>query len=78
MGAAVVAGGDAPPVLEATEHAFNAVAVLVQVGVVGNRFLAVGAPRDAGGDVPVPQGGPEPVTVVALIREEGLSRRERR
>ena len=57
-GAAVVAGGDAPPVLEAAEHAFNAVPVLVQFWIIGNRFLAVGAARDAGSDGPGASGRP--------------------
>ena len=78
MGATVIAGGDAAPVLEAAEHAFNTVAVLVQVGIVGNRVLAVDTPRDAGADATSRQGGPEPVTVVALISEESLRRRQRR
>ena len=35
MGAAVVAGGDAPPVLEAAEHVLNAVALAVERPIVG-------------------------------------------
>lgn len=38
---AVVAGGNASPVLEAAEHDFDAVALLAEVGVVGDRHLAV-------------------------------------
>ena len=42
MGAAVVAGVDAPPVLEFGEHVFDAVTLSIEVPVVRDGDLAVG------------------------------------
>ena len=42
MGATVVSGVDAPPVLEAAEHVLDFVALFVEDGVVGDRGFAVG------------------------------------
>ena len=67
MGATVVTGGDAAPVLQAADHAFTAVTVLVQVGLVDNRVLAVDTPRDAGADAPLRPGGPVNENQVRLM-----------
>ena len=42
MGAAVVSGVDAAPVLEPAEHVLDPVALAVECAVVGDRYLAVG------------------------------------
>ena len=42
MGATVVSGVDAAPVLDPPEHVFDAVALLVEDGVVRDRDLPVG------------------------------------
>ena len=41
MGATVVSGVDAPPVLEAAEHGLDFVALFVEDGVVGDRGFPV-------------------------------------
>ena len=63
MGAPVRAGSEAAPVLAAPEQALHTGAVFVQVGIVGNRVLAMAASRDAGADVPLRQSGPQLATV---------------
>jgi hypothetical protein len=78
VGAAVVACGDAAPVLEPAEHALDAVALLVDVGVVGDRRLSVRPARDAGRDLEIDQGLAEPVTGVAFVGDQDLGVRERR
>ena len=40
MGTAIIAGGNAPPVLEAAEHAFNAVTFFVESNIL-SRLAAV-------------------------------------
>ena len=50
MCAAIVAGVDAPPVLETPEHAFDAVTLAVERLVVRDLDLAVDLRRVAGGD----------------------------
>ena len=49
VGAPVVAGVDASPVLEAAEHDLDLVALAVEDGIVRDRDLAVAFGRDAGG-----------------------------
>ena len=51
VGAAVVAGSDAPPVLEFTEHVFDLVAGLVEFLVEGGLDLSVSLRWYAGLDV---------------------------
>jgi len=48
MGAAVVAHGDAAPVLEFSEHVLDFVALAVERGVVAGLDFAITARRDAG------------------------------
>ena len=50
MGAAVIAGMDASPVLEFSEHVLDLVAAPVEHPVEGRRVLPVGFWRYAGGD----------------------------
>jgi hypothetical protein len=69
--AAVVAGMDAPPVLEASEHVLDLVALAIEGFVVGDRDLAVGFGWDARGDALGDQGLTEPVGVVTPIAEHG-------
>jgi hypothetical protein len=42
VGATVVSGMDAPPVLEPAEHVLDSVALFVEDGVVGDWDFAVG------------------------------------
>jgi hypothetical protein len=41
MGASIMAGGDAAPVLEPAKHALDQIALLIGLGVVGDWRLAV-------------------------------------
>lgn len=50
LGELIVAGGDGSIDLEMTEHALDAVSLLIEDPVVDDRLLAVGAPRDDGID----------------------------
>ena len=60
MGASVVAGVDAAPVLEPAEHVLDSVALFVQGGVVRDRGFAVGFGGDACGDFAVRERLAEP------------------
>ena len=42
MGTAIVAGVDAPPVLEFSEHVFDAMALAIEDAVVRDRHFAIG------------------------------------
>ena len=72
MCTAVIAGGDAPPVLEPAEPAFNAIALLVELSIIGDRLFAVGPTWDTGRDRPLGQGRAEPVAVIPLIGDQDL------
>ena len=53
--ALVVAGDDAPPVLELAEHVPDRIALLVEFGIVSDRFLAA-RPTGGQGTIPCPTG----------------------
>ena len=71
-GVAIVAGGDAPPILEAAEHDLDAAAAPVAALVVSDRLVARSAARDAGLDAFGIQGVPEPVCIIAAVTEQPL------
>jgi hypothetical protein len=71
MGAAVVSGVDARPILEPSEHVLDLVALLVEDGVMGDRD-PIGFRGDAGGEAALCQGGAEPIGVVALVGQKLL------
>ena len=75
MGAAVIAGVDAAPVLEPAEHVLDLVATAVEDGVVWDRHVWVGFGRD-GGDAAIGQRSAEPVGVAAFVTERGCGFRE--
>jgi hypothetical protein len=70
VGAAIVAGVDASPVLEPTEHILDLVALAVERLVMWDRRFAVGLGRDASCDVESGQGVAEPVGVIAFVAEK--------
>ena len=72
MGAAVVAGVDASPVLEPAEHVLDSVALAIERGIVWDRHLAVCLCGDAGGDFALCQGDPKLVGILALVAEQDL------
>jgi hypothetical protein len=70
--AAVVAGGDAAPVLEAAEHDLDAVTAFVPALVVFDGQRAGFAARNAGLDALLLQRIPEPVGVIAAVGQQPL------
>ena len=70
MGAAVVAHGDAPPVLEPAEHIFNFVPLFIEFPVVFNLDFAVFPWWNAGGYSFFDQRRSEPVSIIATIRKK--------
>ncbi len=66
----VLADGDASPIHELCEHVFNAMALAIELGVVGKRDLSVLSSRDAGHDALGMKGLTVPVTVVAAVSDE--------
>ena len=77
MCASIVAGVDAPPVLDTSEHDLDAVALTIERLVMRDGDLAVGLGRDAGGDAPVGEGLAEPAGVIATVAEHRLGPRQR-
>jgi hypothetical protein len=67
VGEAVVSGGDAAEVLEAAEHAFDGVAVAVEIGREAALPAAVGLGRDIGGGALVFDPAAHRVAVIALV-----------
>ena len=76
MGTSVVAGGDAPPVLELGEQVLDLVALTVEGCVVGVWDFAAPAGRDAWLDASGFQFLAEPGAVLAAIRDEMRGRRQ--
>jgi hypothetical protein len=70
MGAAVIACGDASPVLELGEHVLDLVALAVERFVIFQRLLAVFGGRDTGDGATLCQAIAEPVAVVAAISDQ--------
>jgi len=76
MGASVVAGCNAPPVLQTSEHDLDFVALPVERDVVGDGVLSSGTGRDAGGDSALCESRSQPVGVVALVAKQFSGRRK--
>ena len=70
MGAAVIACGDASPVLELGEHVLDFVALAVKRFVIFQCFFAVFGRRDTGDGATLGEAIAEPVTVVAAIGDQ--------
>ncbi len=66
MGAPVVAGGDAPPILELGEHVLDLVALAIEHLVMIDRLLTAPDCWDAGLDAPVGQRPAQPIAIVTL------------
>ena len=67
MCAAVVAHGDAAPVLEAIEHVFDFMALLVESFIIFDKVFAVAARRNARLCTSGPECRPEPVAVISPV-----------
>ena len=72
MSASVVTGRNPAPVLEASEHALDAVALLVLVSVVVDVLLAVFTARDARLYAPFGEGLTEPIAVITSIGDQNI------
>ena len=70
MGTSVVAGGDAPPVLEPAEHALDEIATAIGGLAVGGRVLPALSGRDAGFDAAGLDGGAQRITIVSLVADQ--------
>ena len=77
MGAAVIAGMDASPVLEFplefSEHVLDLVAAPVEHPVEGRRVFPVGFWQYAGGDAARNERLAEPVCVMSLVAQQRFS-----
>ena len=62
MGASVVAGVNAPPVLEPSEHVLDLVPLAIECAIVVDRLLAIGFGRDARRDAAFGKGLAEPAS----------------
>lgn len=76
MGASIVAGVDASPVLEPTEHDLDLVALAVERPVMRDVDRAVSPGWNARGDTSLRQSRAEPVGVVALVGQHRLGGRK--
>ena len=70
--AAIVAGGNTTPILQATKHDLDPVAALVPALIVFDRFGSGFAPRDAWRDAPFLESSPEPVGVISSVAQKPL------
>jgi len=76
MGASVVSGCNAPPILELAEHVLDFMSLTIEVFVIIDGLLAASGRRNAGCDAFVRQGLAEPVAVVPLVAEQARSIRQ--
>ena len=67
MRASVVAGRDAPPILEPCKHVLDFVALLIERLVIGQRDFPAFGGRYARLAASLAQGGSEPIAVIAAI-----------
>ena len=72
MGASIVSGVDAPPVLEACEHVLDTVALTIKRAIVTVLDFAASMRRDAGGYAVFDERLSEPAGIIASIGEHGL------
>ena len=70
LAASGVAGGDAAPILEATEPVVDAMRLPMKGGVVRDRDRATSGGRNAGRDAPGSQGSPVGAATVSGVADE--------
>ena len=73
VGASIVAGVYAPPVLEPSEHVLDSVPLAIEFAVMVDGLLAIGSGRDAGRDAAFGEGFSEPVGVIAFVAQNSLA-----
>ena len=72
MCASVIAGVDAPPILELSEHVLDFMAVPIEATVIWNLDFAVGFRGNTGLNSTVSKGGAEPICVISLVAQKLL------
>ena len=70
MGASVVAGVNAPPVLEPSEHVLDLVPLAIEFVVMVDGLLAIGFGGDARRDAAFGEGPAKPVGVIAFVAQK--------
>ena len=70
MCASVIAGVDAPPILELSEHVLDFMAVPIEATVIWNLYFAVGFRGNTGLNSTVSKGGAEPICVISLVAQK--------
>jgi hypothetical protein len=77
MGASVVTGVDAPPVLEPAEHILNFVTLAIELSVMFDWYFPIGFRRNARRDAALGESLAEPAGVIPLVAEEIPGSRQR-
>jgi hypothetical protein len=70
MCASIVAGVDTSPVLEPSKHVFDFVTLAIELFIVWYGLFTIGFRRDAGIDFSLGEGFPEPVRIIAPVRQK--------
>lgn len=76
MSASVISRVDTAPVLEASEHVLDAMALAIERAVVRDEGLAIDLGWNAGGDTACSECASEPVGVIASVGEHGFGGRQ--
>ena len=74
MGAAIIAGGDASPILELAEHVLDLVALAIEQRVMGDLDLAASGRRDTGLDALLGQRLEREDLAKVVLQQGALSR----
>jgi len=72
MGAAIITGMNAAPILEPAEHVLDLVTLTIERSVVFDRDPTIGFRRDTGLDAARGKGLAKPIGIIALVAEEFL------
>ena len=70
MGTAIIPHGNPTPILDPPEHALDVVALFVEGFVVATPRRSVFPRRNAGCDALLPEGGDEPVGIIATVGDQ--------
>lgn len=76
MSTSIVSGVDAAPVLEASEHVLDAMALAIERTIVRDEYLAIDFRGDARVDAACDECGSEPIGIIASVGEHGFGRRQ--
>ena len=76
MGATIVAGCDAPPILEPCKHDLDFVALLIKFLVIGQRDFPAFGRGNAGLAASFGESMPEPIAVIAAVGKKRFGGRQ--